>query len=139
MRPLQRPATIRTSDQRRSLRTDVRNARLKPALSTIIVALESERHVDRNRRIEFRYAGREPPANRFKLALACAQAQLEAITTDELWRRYKVYTACNEHGRRIPHPERLEMAKHPLEIFIGSVQSDLEIDPHFGNQVFRCQ
>jgi hypothetical protein len=139
VRPLQRPATIRTSDQGTSLRTDVRNARLKSAFSPKIVAFQPEGDVYRDRWIEFRYAGREAPADRFELALACRQAQLEAIAPDELWRRNKVNTARDQHGRRIPHPERLEVAKHALEIFIGSVQSDLEIDPHFRNKVFGRQ
>ncbi len=139
VRPLQRPATIRTSDQTRDLRTHVRNARLKSALPAIIIALQPERDIDRNRRIEFRYAGREAPPDRFELALTCREPQLEAISTDELRRRDEMYAACDQNRRRIPHPERLEVAKHALQIFIGSVQSNLEIDPHFGNQIFRCQ
>src|SRR5688572_611817 len=76
VRPLQRPATMRMSGLRMSVRTDVRNARLESAFPPEVVPLESERDIHRQRRIELAYSRCKAPTDCFELAAACGQAEL---------------------------------------------------------------
>lgn len=135
MRPLQRPATMRIrsldecADRRPQCAPEV-------CFPPEVVALESERDIHRQSRVELTDPGREAPTDCLELATTCSQTELEAIASDELGRRDEVYIASDEHRRRITHAERLEMAQQLLEIFIRGIEPHFEIDPNFRNEVF---
>src|SRR5688500_8412483 len=119
-----------------SVRTDVRNARLKSAFPPEVVALESERDIHRQCRIKLPDSGCKAPTDCFELATTCGQAELEAIASDELRRRDEVNITSDEHRGRITHAERLEVAQQLLEIFIRGIEPHFQIDPHLRNEIF---
>jgi hypothetical protein len=104
---------------------------LEVRLSAVIVALEPERDIDLRPRLKFRRAIGKSPTQRFQRSSSGVERQFETVLADWPWWAGDCDIAREKHRRRIPDPERLEVAEQRFDPAVESIDADLEIDANF--------
>jgi hypothetical protein len=128
---------MRTSAAACGLRADISDARLQPALAPVFVALEAESDVNWFGDVELIDAVGEAPADCIELATTGSEAELQSVTSHDFGWCGQLHSARDKDGRRIAHSKRLEVPEQSLQFLVVAVDSDFEIDPHFGDQILR--